>query len=401
MLRSSSPLSPAGLLVIYFLTMAPGPLAGQEIKFANSVHDVGRLKAGKIVEYDFGFTNTGDSLLVVSNVQTSCGCTTAGSWTKKIEPGKAGLIPIRLNSSRIGGPINVSIRVTSNDRLQPSVVLKLQGNVFENIEARPRFALFVLPGDLSSNAVRVLDITNNTGEPVSLGPPIINDTNFTAEIKTNEPGRDYQLIVHLESPPLPGRPQGLITIRTSCKTQPILAISVITVTPSEAGSPGVAGAVAPGGPTPASAGIQGALSPSTAPLLETDGIQKLDDLQAEALFHDPRYQQHRIVFIDARNDQDYQAGHIPGAYQFDPYHPDKYLAAVLLVCQAAEQVVVYCQGSECEDSQSADIVLRENGIMNRKLFVYAGGMTGWTALHLPVEMAAQSSGQLLKTESSP
>ena len=100
------------------------------------------------------------------------------------------------------------------------------------------------------------------------------------------------------------------------------------------------------------------------------------------------------MFIDARDDVNYSVGHIPGAYQFDPYHLEKYRATVIPICQAAEQVVVYCTGGDCEDSEFAAIALRDSGIANQKLFVFAGGITEWTDNQLPVEIDVRKSGRL-------
>ena len=120
----------------------------------------------------------------------------------------------------------------------------------------------------------------------------------------------------------------------------------------------------------------------------------MDGSQAAQLFQDPRFKQGSIVFIDARDEQHYQEGHIPGAYEFDPYRPEKYFAAVLPVCKAAEQIVVYCNGGDCDDSESAALLLRDVGIANQKLFVYGGGITEWTTNGLPVETGERNSGNL-------
>ena len=137
-------------------------------------------------------------------------------------------------------------------------------------------------------------------------------------------------------------------------------------------------------------------SPTDSVLIELrdHGLQVTSREQAVQLFHDPRYQHGLIVFVDARNDQDYQAGHIPGAWQFDFYHPEKYLADVMGACQPAEQVVVYCHGGDCDDSVSAAMNLRDAGVLNTKLSVYAGGMAEWTTNQLPVEVGARNSGKL-------
>jgi rhodanese-related sulfurtransferase len=127
--------------------------------------------------------------------------------------------------------------------------------------------------------------------------------------------------------------------------------------------------------------------------LRGKNLQELKRSQAEILFHDPRDQDGRIVFVDARDEEHYQEGHIPGAYGLDPYHPEKELGTVLPVCQAAEKVVVYCTGGDCEDSDTAAILLREAGVAGQKLFVYGGGFTDWETGHLPVETGARNSGK--------
>lgn len=116
----------------------------------------------------------------------------------------------------------------------------------------------------------------------------------------------------------------------------------------------------------------------------------------EKLLHDPGYANGSIIFVDARDDDHYQAGHIPEAYQLDYYHPDKYLATVVTASQAAKQVVVYCTGGDCEDSEMTAIMLRDGGIPNQKLFVYSGGMNEWEARQQPIETGARNSGQMRK-----
>lgn len=128
--------------------------------------------------------------------------------------------------------------------------------------------------------------------------------------------------------------------------------------------------------------------------LKEKGLQLADGRQAAQLFHDPRCKQDVIVFIDARDEQRYREGHIPGAYEFDPYRPEKYFATVLPVCKAAEQIVVYCNGGDCDDSETAAVLLKDIGIANQKLLVYGGGFAEWTTNGLPVEIGGRNSGDL-------
>jgi rhodanese-related sulfurtransferase len=125
--------------------------------------------------------------------------------------------------------------------------------------------------------------------------------------------------------------------------------------------------------------------------IKQEGLQLIDGQQTVQLFHDSHLNQ-GIVFIDARDESYYREGHIPGAYEFDPYHPEQYFPTVLPVCRTAEQIVVYCNGGDCDDSQTAALLLKDVGIANRKLLVYGGGITEWTNNHLPVETGARNSG---------
>lgn len=128
--------------------------------------------------------------------------------------------------------------------------------------------------------------------------------------------------------------------------------------------------------------------------LKAKDLQLVDRDQAWQLFQDPRYAHNLIIFVDARDDAHYQAGHIPGAHAFDHYRATEYLASVLAVCQAAERVVVYCEGGDCEDSEFAAVLLREAGVPNAKLAVYSGGFTEWQSNALPVELGVRRSGVL-------
>ena len=121
--------------------------------------------------------------------------------------------------------------------------------------------------------------------------------------------------------------------------------------------------------------------------LKEKGLTVAEFDEVAALFRSPDYQNGQVVFIDARDDEHYQAGHIPGAWQFDRYHWDKHLSEVLPVCLAARTVVVYCKGGECEDSEFAAIMLRDDAhVPSEKLKVFAGGFDEWQSNKLPLEI---------------
>ena len=129
--------------------------------------------------------------------------------------------------------------------------------------------------------------------------------------------------------------------------------------------------------------------------LHAEGLQLADSNRVSEFFQDPRRDRDGVIFIDARKDEDYAAGHIPGAYHFYHYFPENYLSNVVQVCLMAEQIVFYCNGGDCEDSQHAAITLRDSlGIPKEKVYVYPGGMHEWTAQGQPIEVGVRLSGVL-------
>lgn len=105
-----------------------------------------------------------------------------------------------------------------------------------------------------------------------------------------------------------------------------------------------------------------------------------------ALMQDPRLEAGMVVLVDARNEALFQERHIPGAYLFDHYQMEQYVDLVLPMCQVAEQVIVYCNGGHCEDSEFAATDLMQLGVPREKLFIYAAGMRGWNEGGHPVAL---------------
>lgn len=155
------------------------------------------------------------------------------------------------------------------------------------------------------------------------------------------------------------------------------------------------GKIEPVGPRAATGTNQttGAAGKSLREKLNEKGLSLVDNAKMVELFHDPRYAQNLVVFIDARGGEDYEKGHIPGAHQFDHFHFEKYLTTIVPLCQGAQQIVVYCGGGDCELSENAALMLGNDlGVPKEKLSVYGGGMNEWREKLLPVESGPTKSG---------
>jgi len=100
---------------------------GPKIEFTYSEYDYGTVVQGGDGTSEFIFKNTGNEPLILSNVQSTCGCTVP-SWPKEpIKAGESSKIVVNYRTTRLG-PINKSITVISNAASGP-VVLKIKGNV--------------------------------------------------------------------------------------------------------------------------------------------------------------------------------------------------------------------------------------------------------------------------------
>ena len=108
------------------VTAPDNPNAG-DFKFSEETWDFTNIPQNKPVTHDFTFTNTGKEPIVITNVQTSCGCTSP-KWPKEpILPGKSDVISVTYNAAHAGS-FNNSITVTSNAK-SPTKVLYIKGSV--------------------------------------------------------------------------------------------------------------------------------------------------------------------------------------------------------------------------------------------------------------------------------
>lgn len=88
------------------------------ISFEKDFHDFGKLNSGELVAYAFKFKNTGSSVLVISNVGSSCGCTVTAFPKQPVEPGEESTIDVKFDTTGKHGLQSKSITVFANT--QPS-----------------------------------------------------------------------------------------------------------------------------------------------------------------------------------------------------------------------------------------------------------------------------------------
>jgi hypothetical protein len=102
-------------------------ITNDSIIFVKTLHDYGTIEQGGNGICEFKFTNKGKVPLILSNVQTSCGCTVP-EWPKEpVLPGKTGVIKVKYDTNKLGA-ISRTITVISNAK-NSVVTLTIKGNV--------------------------------------------------------------------------------------------------------------------------------------------------------------------------------------------------------------------------------------------------------------------------------
>lgn len=98
-------------------------------EFVTDVIDYGKIEQNADGVRVFKFKNTGKSPLIISRIQSSCGCTVPKKPEDPIMPGKNGEIEVKYATNRIGG-FNKSITIFSN-ATEPAKRVRIKGIVLK------------------------------------------------------------------------------------------------------------------------------------------------------------------------------------------------------------------------------------------------------------------------------
>ena len=222
---------------------------GPRIEFLDTKYNFGRVSAGQTIRQNFEFKNTGNQPLEIRSVQPSCGCTTAGEWSKLVAPGQTGAIPIQLATTNFKGAIHKTVTVVSSAVNTPVITLNLDGEVWVPVSVNPPYLYFSLVAGRAEAVTRTTRIANNTEQPMEiLGVESTSDL-FHTEVRTITPGKEYDLIASVEGKLPASSNQGSLKIKTTLKETPEIEVKVyaymqdpIVATPSHL--------ILPAGPLP-------------------------------------------------------------------------------------------------------------------------------------------------------
>lgn len=87
------------------------------------------------------------------------------------------------------------------------------------------------------------------------------------------------------------------------------------------------------------------------------------------------FEENIALFIDARHSEEYAMGHIEDAISCPENEGKVWLPDFLQKYPITTELVVYCNGAECNASEKVALLLHEAGYTNIKL--YAEGYSSW------------------------
>ncbi|MBI3415983.1 MAG: DUF1573 domain-containing protein [Verrucomicrobia bacterium] len=205
--------------------------AAPRIEFSELIHDFGKVTTTEPLRHDFIVTNTGNAVLQILEVKPGCGCTTAGTWDKEIQPGKTGRIPIQFNPANYSGPVTKSVTITCNDPAKSISSLQLKADIWKALDIQPTYVQFLPVEDEATNETRIVKITNRTDDPLTLELQSASNPAFKTELKTVQPNKEFELHITFAGSTLTniGSISSQISLKTSWPNQPVVSFSAFAM----------------------------------------------------------------------------------------------------------------------------------------------------------------------------
>lgn len=123
------------ILLVVIISGCTNELGSQKIELSTTSFDLGDINPDEGIRTETFFVrNIGNSLLQITSVSTSCGCTKAEVESNEILPGEETKLLVTYDPRvhpNLTGPIKRIVYVQSNDPLLKEVELELTGNVLK------------------------------------------------------------------------------------------------------------------------------------------------------------------------------------------------------------------------------------------------------------------------------
>ena len=223
-------------LIITISVAGFAQLMGPKLLVLPTEHEFGKITQGDKVTHVFVLTNNGGDLLVIENVQASCGCTAATPEKNELAPGESTNLEVVFNSAGRNGAQKKNITIKSNDPENPLIKLVITATVIksDNSEANVPVLYFsetkhdfgkVKEGNIVEYTFSFL----NTGKEILKINDVRTSCGCTAALVSSErlePGAEGTLKVELDTKNRSGKMSRTITIQSNDPRDPTKILTV-------------------------------------------------------------------------------------------------------------------------------------------------------------------------------
>lgn len=170
--------------------------------------------------------NVGDELLIITNVKPSCGCTTAPLDKDKLKPGEVATIDVSFNVGSRAGVNSKTIRISTNDPANSTVIYRLSADVQKSISMEPSYFAFNQM-EVGKEATSKVTVKNTSSKTITFSDfrksPSDMSINMSGK-KTLKPGESMNIIAKI-TPSTPGYINCWVKMKTTSDDDPEVSIS--------------------------------------------------------------------------------------------------------------------------------------------------------------------------------
>ncbi len=188
------------------------------VSFDELIHDFGKIKEenGKAV-HKFKFTNKGKKPIIITNVKSTCGCTTP-EWTKTPTlPGKEGFIRVEFDPHQRPGAFSKQVKIFNNITSTP-ITLEIKGIVIQKTKKLEDIYRHQLGGiRLKSRHLAFARVLNT--QPKTQSIEFVNNSDKPVTVSVNEKSLRKFLKVSISPKQVAAKKRGTIKVTYDPRNQ--------------------------------------------------------------------------------------------------------------------------------------------------------------------------------------
>ena len=191
------------------VTKTPEPCEpAPKIMFEKVVHDFGEVAPGAKGSCEFRFTNAGEGVLKIINVQECCGCSSRLS-KKEYKAGESGTLVVECTWPPRPAVIRRQVYVDSNDKTNQKFRLTIGAKIVQKVTYEPERLNLLLRTDANCPAIT---LTSTDGKPFSIKQFKSTGNSITADIDTSVEATKFVLQPKVDAEKLRKGLNGIIEI---------------------------------------------------------------------------------------------------------------------------------------------------------------------------------------------